>query len=115
VSVKIRLQRIGRKKQPTYRIVVTESRNPRGGKIIEVVGNYTPYRKDKPLVINVEKIDDWRSKGAITTEAVVKLLRRGRTAGGAEAKPAKTKGSAKDKAAEVAPEEPAASSPTEAA
>jgi small subunit ribosomal protein S16 len=78
VSVKIRLKRIGRKKQPTFRIVVTESRNPRGGEVIEVVGNYTPYKKDKPLIIDFERVDKWRSTGAIPTEAVLRLLRQAR-------------------------------------
>jgi small subunit ribosomal protein S16 len=78
VSVKIRLQRIGRKKQPTFRIVVTESRNSRGGNIIESVGSYTPYRKDKPLVVDFDRIDHWRSKGAIPTEAVIRLIRQAR-------------------------------------
>jgi ribosomal protein S16 len=78
VSVKIRLQRLGRKKQPTYRIVVTESRNARSGKIIEAIGNYTPYKQDKPLVVDLDKIDFWRGKGAIPTDAVTKLIRRAR-------------------------------------
>jgi len=78
VSVKIRLKRIGRKKQPTYRIVVTESRNPRGGKVIESVGYYSPYNKDKSLVIDTERIQTWSDKGAITTDAVKKLIRRAR-------------------------------------
>lgn len=78
MSVKIRLQRIGRKKQPTFRIVVTESRNSRGGNIIESVGNYTPYRKDKPLTVDLDRVEFWRSKGAIPTEAVIRLVRQAR-------------------------------------
>ena len=76
MAVKIRLKRIGRKKQPTYRIVVIESRNPRGGKVIESVGYYCPYLKDKPLKIDMEQVQRWRDKGAIPTEAVTRLLKR---------------------------------------
>ncbi len=78
MAVKIRLKRIGRKKQPTYRIVVMESRNPRDGKVIETVGTYTPYRKDKPFAIKLDRVEEWRSKGAKPTEAVLTLLRRAR-------------------------------------
>ena len=78
MSVKIRLKRTGRKKQPSYRIVVMESRNARGGKVIDNIGHYTPYLKDKPLVIDFEKVDLWKGKGAIPSESVAKLLRHGR-------------------------------------
>jgi small subunit ribosomal protein S16 len=84
VSVKIRLKRIGRKKQPTFRIVVTESQNPRGGKVIESVGNYAPYKKDKPLTIDLSRVDLWRERGAITTDAVSRLLRQARSGVGPE-------------------------------
>jgi small subunit ribosomal protein S16 len=76
VSVKIRLQRMGRKKQPTFRIVVTESRNARNGEVIEAVGNYCPYIKDQPLTIDMDRIDEWRKKGAIPSDAVMRLLRK---------------------------------------
>jgi small subunit ribosomal protein S16 len=76
VSVKIRLQRIGRKKQPTYRIVVTESRNPRNGEVIEAVGNYCPYIVSQPITLDLEKVEAWRKKGAIMTDAVTRLVRQ---------------------------------------
>jgi len=57
-----------------------ESRNPRGGKVIDNIGHYTPYLKDKPLVIDFEKVDHWKSKGAIPSDSVAKLLRHGRRA-----------------------------------
>lgn len=78
MSVKIRLKRIGRKKQPTYRIVVTESRNPRGGKVIDTLGHYTPYLKDKPLEIDYDRLDEWHKKGAIQSDAVTRIIRRAR-------------------------------------
>ena len=76
MSVKIRLQRVGRKKQPSFRIVVTESRNARNGEVIEAVGNYTPYIKDQPLTIDMNKVDEWRKKGAIPTDAALRLIRK---------------------------------------
>lgn len=85
MSVKIRLKKIGRKKQPTFRIVVTESRNPRSGKIIENVGFYCPYLKDKPLELDLDRIDAWTGKGAIVTDAVMKLVRRKRLGEGPRA------------------------------
>lgn len=85
MAVKIRLRRTGRKKQAHYRIVVSESRNPRGGKVVETLGSYSPYLKDKPLVIDLARVEEWRSKGATPTEAVLKLLRRARQR---DAKPA---------------------------
>jgi len=55
-----------------------ESRNPRGGKVIDRIGHYNPYVSDKPLVIDFDKVDYWKEKGALPSEAVIKLLRRGR-------------------------------------
>jgi len=78
VAVKIRLKRIGRKKQPTYRIVVAESRNPRGGKVIDSVGRYSPYLRNKPLDVDLDRIQAWRDKGAIPSDAVKRLLRLAR-------------------------------------
>jgi len=81
VSVKIRLKRIGKKKQPTYRIVVAESRSSRDGSVIDTVGYYSPYLKDKPLRLDMERFEEWRSKGAIPTESVKRLVRGIRRAG----------------------------------
>ncbi len=74
MSVKLRLMRVGKKKQPTYRIVAADSRSPRDGRFIEVVGTYEP-RAD-PSIVNVksEKAIGWLSKGAQPTETVKKLL-----------------------------------------
>jgi small subunit ribosomal protein S16 len=74
VSVKIRLMRVGKKKQPTYRVVVADERSPRDGRIIETIGHYGP-RHDPSLVdINGERALDWLRKGAQPTEQVQKLL-----------------------------------------
>lgn len=92
MSVKIRLKRIGRKKQPSYRVVVMDTRSPRGGKVIEEVGSYSPYRKNKPMDLKLDRIEEWRSKGAKPSEAVIKLLkkaRKGAVEPAAEPKPVK--------------------------
>lgn len=74
MPVKIRLTRVGKKKQPSYRVVVMDSRKPRDGKYIEQIGRYDP-RQDPSLVeINNERALDWLHKGAQPTERAQKLL-----------------------------------------
>jgi len=75
VAVKLRLMRMGKKKQPTYRVVAADSRSPRNGRFIEIVGTYEP-RQD-PSVINIDndKAVGWLQKGAQPTETVEKLLK----------------------------------------
>lgn len=74
MAVKIRLNRMGAKKHPFYRIVVADSRSPRDGRFIEIVGNYDSTKE--PAVINVdeEKVLDWLQKGAQPTDTVRSLL-----------------------------------------
>jgi small subunit ribosomal protein S16 len=73
--VKLRLMRMGKTKQPTYRVVAADSRSPRDGRFIEIVGNYNP--RSEPSVVNIdnEKAVAWLRKGAQPTEAVAKLLK----------------------------------------
>ncbi len=90
MAVKIRLNRMGAKKNPFYRIVVADSRSPRDGRFIEVLGNYDPSQK--PAVVNVDedKVLDWMNKGAQPTDTVKNLLsKQGLMAKFAEAKNAK--------------------------
>ena len=72
--VKIRLNRMGAKKQPFYRIVVADSRSPRDGRFIEIVGNYDPTKN--PAIVNVdeEKVINWIKDGAQPTDTVRSLL-----------------------------------------
>lgn len=72
--VKIRLRRIGAKHRPMYRVVVTDSRSPREGAFIEVIGSYNPL--DDPETINIEdeKALSWLEKGAQPTETAYRLL-----------------------------------------
>jgi small subunit ribosomal protein S16 len=72
--LKIRLARVGKKKQPSYRVVVAESRFPRDGRYIEIVGIYNPRTEPTTFEVNAEKVLDWMSKGAQPTERVQKLL-----------------------------------------
>ncbi len=72
--VRIRLRRIGKKKQPTYRVVVADSRAPRDGGFIEDIGRYNPRTEPSEVEINSERATEWLSKGAQPSDAVVKLL-----------------------------------------
>ena len=76
MAVKIRLNRRGAKKNPFYRIVVADSRAPRDGRFIEILGNYDPSKQ--PALVNVDeaKVMDWMSKGAQPTDTVKALLRK---------------------------------------
>ena len=74
MAVKIRLKRMGAKKAPFYRIVVSDSRSPRDGRFIEEIGYYDPIKKD--LKVDNEKAANWLKSGAQPTETVKTLLRR---------------------------------------
>ncbi len=72
--VKIRLRRMGAKKQPTYRFVVADSRSPRDGRFIEILGHYNPRTEPKTLEVNAEKAKEWLAKGAQPTLTVRRLF-----------------------------------------
>src|ERR1700680_5295089 len=72
--VKIRLRRMGAKKQPTYRFVVTDARSPRDGRFIEIVGHYNPRTEPKTVVVDEEKVKAWLAKGAQPSDPVRRLL-----------------------------------------
>ncbi len=75
MAVKIRLKRLGKKKQPFYRIVVADSRAPRDGRSIEKIGHYNPITDPAELVINEERLFHWLDEGAQTSDTVFSLLR----------------------------------------
>ena len=81
MAVKIRLRRVGRKKQPSYRMVVIESENPRGGAYLDTVGYYNPQRKPANLQIDLAKIDNWLGRGATMSETTDSLVRKARRGG----------------------------------
>ena len=76
MAVKLRLNRMGAKKNPFYRIVAADSRAPRDGRFIEILGNYDSTKD--PAVVNVdeEKVLDWLKKGAQPTDTVRDLFRK---------------------------------------
>lgn len=75
MAVKIRLTRIGSKKNPIYRVVIADSRSPRDGRFIEIVGRYNPQTEPSTIELDQEKIDDWLAKGAQPTEPVARLIK----------------------------------------
>ncbi|HSK05877.1 MAG TPA: 30S ribosomal protein S16 [Acidimicrobiia bacterium] len=74
MAVKMRLMRMGKKKTPSYRVVVVDGRSPRDGRYIEQIGRYDPQQHPSLVEIDNEKATSWLSKGAQPTEAVEKLL-----------------------------------------
>jgi small subunit ribosomal protein S16 len=74
--VKIRLRRVGRKKQPMYRIVVADSRSPRDGKFIEIVGQYAPRTGETALNLQTDRVNFWLNNGAQPSDTVRSLLRK---------------------------------------
>jgi small subunit ribosomal protein S16 len=74
LSVKIRLRRTGAKKQPSYRFVVADSRSPRDGRFLAIVGHYNPRRVPADLVLDEEKVKHWLGRGAQPTASAAKLL-----------------------------------------
>ena len=72
--VKLRLMRMGKKKQPTYRVVAADARSPRDGRFLEIVGHYDPRREPSSITIDNDKALAWLNKGAQPTESARKLL-----------------------------------------
>jgi small subunit ribosomal protein S16 len=72
--VKIRLRRMGAKKQPTYRFVVADARSPRDGRFIEILGHYNPRTEPKTLVVDQDKVKEWLAKGAQPSDPVRRLF-----------------------------------------
>lgn len=76
MAVKIRLRRMGKKKQPFYRVVVADSRSPRDGRFIEDLGYYNPMTEPADIRIDTEKAAQWIKNGAQPTEIVQALLKK---------------------------------------
>ncbi len=75
MAVKLRLTRVGSKKNPVYRIVAADSRSPRDGKFLEIVGRYNPQTDPSTIELDEEKVRDWLSKGAQPSDTVRRLLK----------------------------------------
>ena len=74
MAVKIRLMRVGKKKQPTYRVVVADARSPRDGRFLEILGQYAPRQEPSLVTIDSERALHWLNAGAQPTESAAKLL-----------------------------------------
>jgi len=72
--VRIRLRRVGAKKQPSYRVVVADQRSPRDGRFIEIIGHYNPRTDPPTVVIKEERALYWLERGAQPSEAVHRML-----------------------------------------
>ena len=75
MAVKLRLMRMGKKKQPTYRVVAADSRSPRDGRFIEIIGTYQPRHDPSTITIDNDRAVHWLQHGAKPTERVEKLLK----------------------------------------
>ncbi|HWO89182.1 MAG TPA: 30S ribosomal protein S16 [Gemmatimonadales bacterium] len=76
MAVRLRLKRVGRKSQPSYRIVAADSESPRDGRFIEALGHYWPRARDKQFDLDVEKAKAWLAKGATPSETVASILKK---------------------------------------
>jgi len=81
MAARIRLARVGSKKNPIYRVVVADARSPRDGRFIEIVGRYNPQTDPSTIDLDEEKIRDWMSKGAQPSESVRRLLKASNVSG----------------------------------
>lgn len=118
MSVKIRLARHGSKKKPYYRIVVTDSRTKRDGRVIEEVGRYNPMTEPAFIQVDLEKVDSWLGNGAIPSDTVAHLIesvRNPQDSAAAPKKDAKKEAVVEAKAEEPAEAEAAPAEATEAA
>ncbi len=76
MAVKIRLRRMGMKKNPIYRVIVADSRSPRDGKFIEEIGTYNPLVNPAEFKVDSDKVKTWIKNGAQPTETVKSLLKK---------------------------------------
>ncbi len=74
--VKIRLQRVGKKKAPFYHVVVADSRSPRDGKIIEQIGTFDPMTEPATIKLDLDKVANWVKNGAQPTDTVKALIEK---------------------------------------
>ena len=88
MAVKIRCRKTGANNDPSFRIVATDSRSPRDGKCIEILGWYDPKKTKANFQLNLERINEWKSKGAILSETVRSLVRKAGAQSAAKPEPA---------------------------
>jgi small subunit ribosomal protein S16 len=120
MSVRVRLTRVGSKKNPIWRVVVADQRSPRDGRFIETIGRYNPQTDPSTIAIDQERLQHWLARGAQPTGAVKQLMKAQTKAGGphvpeaeaaaASAEPAPEPAAAAPEPAEAAPEQAEAAS-----
>lgn len=76
MAVKMRLKKMGAKKSPFYRIVITDARSPRDGRSIDQIGYYDPKKENAEVKLDREKVNHWLSVGAVPSDTVKSLLKR---------------------------------------
>jgi small subunit ribosomal protein S16 len=76
MAVHIRLARAGAKKNPFYRVVVTDHRSPRGGRFLENIGTYDPSKDPGLFHVDMARLDYWRGTGAVPSDTVTRLIKR---------------------------------------
>src|SRR6187399_2121205 len=102
MAVSIRLRREGTTNRPYYKVVVADSRSPRDGKFIEIIGTYDPKKEGHNSTLKLDRVDHWISNGAQPSDTVRSLIKKTRKQAGSEPKEAEAKAPA------PAAEEPAA-------
>jgi len=75
MAVRLRLTRVGSKKNPIYRVVAADSRSPRDGRFIEIVGRYNPQTDPSTIELDIDKVEGWLAKGAQPSEPVARLIK----------------------------------------
>ncbi|MGI8594990.1 MAG: 30S ribosomal protein S16 [Solirubrobacteraceae bacterium] len=75
MAVRLRLTRVGGRKDPIWRVVVADQRSPRDGRVIEIVGRYNPQTNPSAISLDEDRVRLWLTRGAQPTETVVKLMR----------------------------------------
>ncbi len=110
MAVSIRLRREGAKNRPYYKIVVADSRSPRDGKFIEIIGTYDPKKRGNNSTLKLDRVEYWISKGAQPSDTVRSLIKKNKNPEAAAKKAAavEAKKAAKPKAAAKTEEAPAA-------
>jgi small subunit ribosomal protein S16 len=110
MSVRIRLSRHGKKKAPFYRLVVTDSRSPRDGRFIEILGTYNPLTDPAEINLDAERAEHWINHGALPSQTARALLRKAGVFGDqpAEAQPAAEAEAPAEVETEAAPAAPEA-------
>ena len=106
MSVSIRLRREGAKNRPYYKVVVADSRSPRDGKFIEVIGTYDPKKAGHNSSLNVERAEFWISKGAQPSDTVRSLIKKNKKQAAETPTPAEGTSAPAEARPEAAPETP---------